>query len=494
MEAANKVTILVENPLMRADASSVLGTGYHACMLRTPTTIVLGLSICSFALAQEGKPASTTPPPQVTATAAQYAVISKGRDVNVRTAASVEGGYPFFRVNKGAVVEVLYERYGWSRVQTSTPVFEKAFGYVNANALTVKDKTGTVTQRTTLRAPNLLQKGKVSASWEGLDPALQPETELKLIELLPGTTSGEPGVWKVHLPGKQKAWINSDFLRPATAQEIAAAKLKPLPPASDEIIALEEVSTTATETTNPGDSNSETEAVAAGTTTEDVEAEEVVLTPAEARAAKLAALDEAFRSMLKEDIQSAELELLQKQFQQFAQDKDATDLQRSTAESRSEVLALKVSVQDRLARLRSMKDRTRIDGENISATGVAMDFRAPFDVVGRLNASVVFNGKGTMPLLFRLQDPSSGHTIGYLVPDNRYDLPAMTGLMVGIVGRSDYNEALQLNVITPRRIDLVAAAPSRAKPTLKTVPPASNTPSKETVVEAETESDVEVDN
>ena len=466
-------------------------------MLRTPTTVVLCLSICSFALAQEEKPATAAAPPQVAAAAKHYAIVAKGRNINVRTAASVEGGYPFFQVQEGNVVEVLYEKYGWSRIQTSTPVFAKAFGYVNPKDIKVNGKEGTVLRRTTLRAPNMNQKGKASASWEGLDPALQPNTKIKLIDFVPGLTSADPGVWKVELPAQQMAWINSDFLRKATKEEIAAAKITKTDPTADQKVrALQTDAADGTPDTT-GDTDGTTEVVVADATEQEAEAttDTPELTPDEVRAEKLAALDAAFRVMLKEDIQSAELELLQKQFMEFAQDADATDLQRGTAQSRIEVLTLKVNVQDRLARLKSMRDRTRIDGENISATGVAMDFRAPFDVVGRLNASVVFNGKGSMPLLFRLQDPASGHTMGYLVPDKRYDMAAMTGLMVGIVGSSQYDEALQLNVITPRRIDLVAD-PARVTPALTTTAPTSEPtePTEGTVVEAETSGETDTDN
>ena len=129
--------------------------------------------------------------------------------------------------------------------------------------------------------------------------------------------------------------------------------------------------------------------------------------------------------------------------------------------SRVDVLALKIDVQDRLARLKAMRDQTRIDGENITATRMAMDTRAPFDMVGALNASVVFSGSNTMPLLFRLQDLAGGQTIAYVVPDERYDMAAWTGLSVGIIGRAEYDETLQLNIITPRRIDLLAKQPAQ---------------------------------
>ena len=428
-----------------------------------------------------------------------YAAVAKGRNVNVRTAASVEGGYPFFQVNEGDIVQVMHERFGWSRIRTSTPVFQKAYGYVLAEALRVDDaapKTATVTRRTTLNAPNLMQEGRPNASWEGLDPALTPGMKIHLLEKVPANSPDEPVRWKVRMPVTQEAWINSVWLRTATEQEIAAIMPKmPKTPVVAQA-SKENTTTTTTPSTNEPTAEVEQTEIAVVATTEDAgttegadeptETEEPALTPAEERAAKLAALDNAFRVMLKERIESAELELLQQQFMQFSQREDATDLEKDTAQARAQVLELKIEVQDQLKRLKQMRERTQVDSENISATRLAMDARAPYDVVGQLNASIVFSGNGTMPLLFRLQDPSGGQTIAYLMPDDRYDIAAMTGLLVGIVGTNNYDETLQLTLVKPRRIDLLG-------PQQRTTPPTSTDPKVKpadpAVAEAETSGD-----
>ena len=138
-----------------------------------------------------------------------------------------------------------------------------------------------------------------------------------------------------------------------------------------------------------------------------------------------------------------------------------------------------------------MRDQTKIDGENIDATRMAMDTRAPFDMVGRLNASVVFTGQNAMPLLFRLQDMAGGRTLAYVVPDQRYDLAAWTGLSVGVIGEVTYDESLQLNVVKPRRIDLVSArtkATPRVSATVKKTTDSGDDPEDSTRVGAENES------
>ncbi|MAJ48059.1 MAG: hypothetical protein CBC35_12470 [Planctomycetes bacterium TMED75] len=447
-------------------------------MLRTQTIVVWGLSglfTTSIALAQQpapGAPASSGGSTLTIPDSDRFYVVDKGMNVNVRTAASVEGGYPFFQLQAGEIIEVIDEKYGWARVRTSTPAFAKAFGYVRADAITADGTTGVVSRRTSMRAPNLNQKGRPSASFEALDPALPAGTRLTLLEQIPGARANDPGNWKVKLPATQMAWINAKLLRPATPAEIAAMMPKQPKP----VTAVAEVPTT-----NAGASPTNTADPTAATIQTPAEKETVVqgtpspatstpeepaeMTPQVQRAQRLAELDNAFRAVLKEDIESAELELLQRQFTKFAKDPEITSAQEATAQSRVDVLVLKIDVQDRLARLKSMRDQTRIDGENITATRMAMDTRAPFDMVGALNASVVFSGNNTMPLLFRLQDLAGGQTIAYVVPDDRYDMAAWTGLSVGIIGVAKYDEALQLKIITPRRIDLLAQQPVRGATT-----------------------------
>ena len=462
------------------------------------TTILVVSSLFATSLAASGV-ASTPIGAQdrgasTTQTAEPFYAMVKSKNTNVRTAASVEGGYPFFKVNEGDLVHVLYERFGWSRIVTDTPVFKKAFGYVVADSLKVDGTTATVVRRAMFSAPNLMQESRPSVSWEGLDPALKVGMTLELIERIPATASGDPMKWKVRMPATQQAWINSVWLRKATTEEIAKAMPKPAANETKSTTVVmgnpgdgtdttatttDQVTTTAeaTDTTTTATSTPDPETTPTTVATEDTGSKDETtpgsdMTAEELRTAKLATLDKAFRTMLKERIESAELEMLQQQFMQFAADSDVTEVEKATALSRAEVLALKIEVQDNLSRLREMKERSQIDSENINATRIAMDARAPYDMVGQLNASVVFSGEGTMPLLFRLQDRSGGQTIAYIRPDERFDIAAMTGLYVGILGNTSYDETLQLNVITPRRIDLQGtqkqyvpdAAPASAPP------------------------------
>ena len=70
-------------------------------------------------------------------------------------------------------------------------------------------------------------------------------------------------------------------------------------------------------------------------------------------------------------------------------------------------------------------------------------------------SSTIYDGQ-SLPKLFRLQDPATGRTIAYLKPDADYALTNRIDIIVGIVGDKTYDEAMRLNIITPRRVDVLS--------------------------------------
>ena len=97
-----------------------------------------------------------------------------------------------------------------------------------------------------------------------------------------------------------------------------------------------------------------------------------------------------------------------------------------------------------------------VEQSRIRDAQVAIEARAAYDVVGRLNASQVYDGK-RLPLLYRIQAPSGGRTIGYVHAMKDMNLTAMLGHLVGIVGTKNYDAGYRLMIVTPKRIDILTA-------------------------------------
>lgn len=126
-------------------------------------------------------------------------------------------------------------------------------------------------------------------------------------------------------------------------------------------------------------------------------------------------------------------------------------------ERRLDALKLKKEVVDAAARLRSRGDDFS-ERERIVLDAVANAQRqAVYTIVGRILPSTVYDGNRGMPLMFRIEaaDAASSRTIGYVVPRPGIDLLAKSGRVVGIVGESRFDEALRLNIVAARRVDVL---------------------------------------
>jgi serine protease inhibitor ecotin len=93
--------------------------------------------------------------------------------------------------------------------------------------------------------------------------------------------------------------------------------------------------------------------------------------------------------------------------------------------------------------------------------------------MGRLNASTVYDGD-RLPLLYKLADEVTGHTIAYVMPGPNSKPSEALGLLVGIKGVRRYDETLRVNVIIPDSIDVlertISASTSTAAPAAPAAP------------------------
>lgn len=83
--------------------------------------------------------------------------------------------------------------------------------------------------------------------------------------------------------------------------------------------------------------------------------------------------------------------------------------------------------------------------------------QAIYTIVGRMLPSTVYDGRRGLPLMFRIEsaDLSSTRTIGYVVPQDGVDLLPKMGKVVGIIGEAKFDPALGLNIVAPRRVEVL---------------------------------------
>ena len=164
--------------------------------------------------------------------------------------------------------------------------------------------------------------------------------------------------------------------------------------------------------------------------------------------------EEIWQAFKKEPRPDAELETLQLLYMAIAENEEESSRGRQLAELRIRQLEIRKEIQERLRRIEAMDRRNEVEQTRIRDAQVAIEARAAYDVVGRINASQVYDGK-RLPQLYRIQSPTGGRTLGYVRPSEKMDLNSMMGRLVGIVGDKNYDAGYRLMIVTPKRIDIL---------------------------------------
>lgn len=402
----------------------------------------------------------------------------------VRAAPSVESGYPFGSLRQGATVKVVEEQLGWVAVQTSGAAFENWFGFVQAGpgiALSADGKSIKVSSRAQISAPNAEANWNPDSSWKAIG-FLVAGDEMPVL----GEVKGQRDTfYKVALNTKTVGWINSSAIAPAAAATPVAA------PTTTDAPGVPGTTTTSEPPVQPGekveaDSNpvdpdpTQTEVTNGATTGTNPAA---VATPAnktatdtreqvveKVRRTRFKDVDAVWQRIAKEPVETAELEQLRERFLALSEDPSTPRSESIAATRRAEQIAVRIDVQKGLLEIAALRQKANASVDGVANLELAMKTRQPWDAVGRLNASSVYNGE-RLPLLYRLQDQGTGQTIAYILPTPEFDLPSMLGLLIGVKGPMRYDESLRLNTITPTQIGPLSS---------RDINPASSSPSAST--------------
>lgn len=369
-------------------------------------------------------------------------------NVYVRSGPSVQSSYPFGKMDRGEVVRVVEENFGWARVQTAGRAFADMNGFIPVDdraQLSVDGATITANATTELRAPNISADSTPDSSWKQIG-RIEAGATLAVITRIDAERGS---VWSVRLPEMGEGWINSNFLRRSTAAEAVAF---------DKAVVSEEIATIAAEGAIIADSSAPTEtgepvaeiAVVEMKPAKPAKSPEQIAT--ELRRATFADLEVAWLKIKGQPTADAEVGALYARYIVFAAESANDPSFQARAASRIAQLEVQQEVQNKIFELQATKTRLTGECEQINDVAVAIEARSEYTAVGVLNASLVYDGIA-LPLLFRLQDPSTGQTVAYVVPGDGFQLSTMLGTLIGVKGEKSYDDALKLDTITPKTID-----------------------------------------
>jgi hypothetical protein len=370
-------------------------------------------------------------------------------------------------------VRVVEEQVGWVRVATDGEAFEGWYGFVQAGPGVTKSADGSklqIASRAQVNAPNAEGGFEPDNSWKAIG-FLAAGDELALLDEVAGKRDT---YYRVVLDGRTSGWIAASAITreggavttPATAPTPAPATTEPAPapvatdgaaeaPAAAESVTDTEVPPTNTDPTTEGKPATEPPAAEAPATQEEARAQAVE----QVKRVRFSDIDIIWKRIAKAPVETAELEQLRERFLALVEAEATPRGERTLANARAEQIALRIEVQKSLLEIAALRNRKNADSKGVADLELAMRTRQPYDVVGRINASAVFNGE-RLPLLYRLQDPGTGQTIAYIVPGPGFDLSSMLGLLIGVKGPMRYDDSLRLNTVTPASIDVLGSSPA----------------------------------
>ncbi len=369
-------------------------------------------------------------------------------NVYVRSGPSVQSSYPFGKMDRGEVVRVVEENFGWARVQTAGRAFADMNGFIPVDdraQLSVDGATITANATTELRAPNISADSTPDSSWKQIG-RIEAGATLAVIARIDAERGS---VWSVRLPEMGEGWINSNFLRRSTAAEAVAF---------DKAVVNEEIATIATEAAmiEASSAPSEPNALVTEIVVTETKPAKPTKTPeqiaTELRRATFADLEVAWLKIKGQPTAEAEVGALYARYVVFAAESANDPSFQARAASRIAQLEVQQEVQNKIFELQATKARLTGECEQINGVAVAIEARSEYTAVGVLNASLVYDGVA-LPLLFRLQDPSTGQTVSYVVPGDGFQLSTMLGTLIGVKGEKSYDDSLKLDTITPKTID-----------------------------------------
>lgn len=416
-------------------------------------------------------------------------------EVYIRSGNS-EGHYPIGKAKRGELVRVIDEKYEWAQIQTIGPVFERFHGLVKfperfADRLKLSDdrKSALTMGRIEIIAPN--PNVRPGESWKMI-ARLEANENLEILEI--GRTKRGELLYKIVLPKTARVWIKRKYLRHADPAEITQwnrrlagldpeAKRPPVAvrntpqPVGTKDETPERVLARDTTPVNPVTTPDPTPTEIPAVTTnqpavivtqpgpEPSEARSRV-TSAQARRMKIAAekrfaeLETMYTRLQEEPIENAEITPLRQLYLDLVEDfGDDHKTVARYANARSEQLEIWAELQQRRLEMNKIKARLKLTSTEAVAIRQAMDAGQEYIAIGRLSASIIYDGI-KLPRLLRLQDPGTGRTVAYLEPNEAvFELGEMLGHLIGIVGTSDYDGGLRLTLIEPDRIDLLTPKP-----------------------------------
>lgn len=414
-----------------------------------------------------------------------YAVVNG--DAATLRSAPTSNAYSVASVPTNSIIIVDGEANGWNRVLYPAGLH----AFVPATAATVSGETVTLTRPDELFAASQM-KGW-GGSWKGLlDQPLPGGTSLGLVETV---KEGETAIaYKVVAPNEARGYIAASSLRKANDTEVEAWKSKgnalaALPPMAVPVgvapgampIAIDVPSNpTSVPFTKPADGGAPVTIKRDGMESPAGNVPAPVTQPPVKTETRAESLERTFQKVWKEPILSSEVDELISEYDRAIAD-EQHDRTKVALTQRLEALKLRRDYRENLRRMEADRANTNAHQTELHKQLEEWAANRVYTIVGVLQPSTVYDGQ-RLPGMYRVVSVggSAPKTLGYIKKADQ-DLDKYLGMIVGVIGDRNLDQALQLNLITPVRVDPLRSSAETQITTQPAQTPASNQDSVTTV-------------
>ena len=370
-----------------------------------------------------------------------------------------ESYYTIVEVKAGDLVQVHGKRQDWMKVDTSSNVFEETVGYIKypaaeSSVFEVIDSNGTANSTIEVLAKNM-ESDELYRSWR---PILRLESG-DVVEIVSSEIT-EPGtlhrdsyiVHKVKMPENGFGWINTNNIKQASPKQVA-------------LFFGRQTQEVVLDDTVPGVEVGVTPEAGGEFSQENINPIESVEAPT-LEPLSLVDLEAAWEKITAEPVMGAEVSPLRVMYAELLTSSGGDIVIDQIAGGRIKQLDVWAGLQEQRVRIENLRESLAKQAEDVNEYQSIMSLYGDYVVAGKLALSNTFDGR-LRPFMYRVQDPKSGRTLGYLPANDDWELSGILGQTIGVVGNSKWNPNWRVNVVEASRFDILSPTTATVTPDIQ---------------------------
>ena len=247
------------------------------------------------------------------------------------------------------------------------------------------------------------------------------------------------------MPQSATGWVNGSCITQATPEQTAAFYGTEFV-VSPETIEITEVGAEVAETEMPAPTSGEEVVAEVATETS---------TTTKLEPLSLAELEHAWKKMATEPVMGAEVSPLKDMYKELLSDSGDDLVVEQVANGRIKQLDVWAGLQNQRVRIESLRSNLAEQSDKVTDYQSVMALFNEYAIAGRLALSNTFDGR-LRPFMYRIQDPKSGRTLGYLPANEDWELSGLVGQTIGVVGKRKWDPNWRVNVVEASRFDILS--------------------------------------